>query len=340
LDWFKSLRQILFDQHHITLEEEISTFVNIFTDFRHYNYDVHLIVKEYQQIESIRNEVRLLQGIVESIKKTRDNLLEEVESLEKRERYSSQALNALQELKDVGFELKELKKLKDVVVEICNANDIEMNEAGKKFLKDVENQYDNKLGFEAKINELNTVLKKLENEKPAFKEYLQSKDIVNRSLPLLYRFGVTDDDIINMADVIIDCLNGNIIFNPDLQSEKIVEENRPVRRSQYWKLFIHAIRNLGDINSQIMNKRFNLKALNKEIETLNIQRQKINEQTLLSGQLLNSLNGQLSGFLEFLKQIMSSAKYLNTIYIVYRETFIVFITKNNNSKNGNEHKDE
>ena len=95
LDWFKSLKHNLFIQYHIRLEEEINSFVNAFTDFKYYDFDVHKIVKEYKRMESLRNEIDLLRGIHDTLKKSRDELLAENESLDERKRYSSQSLNTL-----------------------------------------------------------------------------------------------------------------------------------------------------------------------------------------------------------------------------------------------------
>ena len=69
LDWYKSLKQELFYLFGIKLEEEVSSFVNMFNDFKYYDYDAHQIVKEYKQIESLRYEKDAIQGIVESIEK-------------------------------------------------------------------------------------------------------------------------------------------------------------------------------------------------------------------------------------------------------------------------------
>ena len=48
-------------------------------------------------------------------------------------------------------------------------------DAVTKFLNDIEDQYDNKLGFEAKIKELRTTMEKLEDEIPHYKSNLLSK---------------------------------------------------------------------------------------------------------------------------------------------------------------------
>ncbi|MBA2268828.1 MAG: hypothetical protein H0W19_10935 [Nitrosopumilus sp.] len=341
LDWFNSLKKELLEIYGIKLEEEFSNFVKVFTDFKYYDYDAHQIVKEYKQIESLRYEMKAIQGIVDSIVHTRDNLLKEIESLEERKSYSRQSLDALQELNYAGYGLKELRQLKNTVIEIAVSNGIEFYDAGKKFLKDLENQYDNKLGFETKIKEVKTELKKLEDEVPEYKEYLQAKDIISRSLPYLYKFGVTDDDIISMTDVVTTYLNGNITFNPNPQSENIVDENKLIKIPYYWRSFINEIRNLGNINSQITKQRSYLDAIRKEIDDLNSQRQNLNEQTLLSGQLLNSLNGRLSYFIESLKQIMFSVKELNKMFIVYQPLFFIHVTTSGDSKDDNNiHKDE
>ena len=49
---------------------------------------------------------------------------------------------------------------------------------------------------------------------------------------------------------------------------------------------------------------------------------KLNEQALLSAQLLNSLNGRLPHFIETLRQIMFSVKELNKMFIVYQPLFL------------------
>jgi hypothetical protein len=323
LDWYNSLKNALWNSHGIRLEQEVSSFVKTLNDFKFYNYNAHKIIREYKQMEALRVEIEALQGIVGSIKKTRDETLEELRSLEERENYSRQSLDTLLELSYSGFGFKELKQLKNTIMEIAVSNDISTYKAGKKFCKDVENQYDSKLGFETTINEIKTEREKLENEMPGYKDYLQLKVFMIGSLLYLHKFGVTDDDIISMTHIVTAYLNGNISFDPNLSSKNIVDENKLIRKAHYWKLFIDEIRNLGDINSQIKNQRSHLEEIKKEIDDLNSQRQKLNEQTLLSAQLLNALNAKLSSFIEFTKEAVSSIKDKNKIIIVYQPLFII-----------------
>ena len=216
LDWYNNLKNEILNEYGIKLEEEFSSFVRVFSDFKYYDYDAHQIVKEYKQIESLRYEMKSIQGIIESIIVTRDDLLGTIESLETEKSYSRLSLNALQELTYAGFGVEELKLLKNIIIEISLSNGISVSDAGKKFLKDVESQYDSKLGFESKITELQTELKKLEDEVPGYKEYLQSRVFISGALQYLYKYHVTDDDIINMTDIVTAYKDGNIILNSKL----------------------------------------------------------------------------------------------------------------------------
>jgi hypothetical protein len=335
LDWYKTIRQELFDLYNIKLEEEVGSFVNLFNDFKYHNYNPLQIIKEYRQIKSIRDENESIQSAINSSKETRDHLLREIESLRERESYSRQSLETLLELSYAGFGFKEIKHLKNTVVEIAVANDISWMNAGTKLIKDIEGQYDDKLGFETKINEIRMELKKLEDEVPGYKECLQSQLNAFGRLQYLYGYGVTNDDIINMSDVVIAYQNGSITFNPILQSESIVDENGLLRKPYYWKLFINEIKNLGNINSQIIKQSSVLDTIKKEIDELDSQRLKINEQALLSSQILNSLSGRFMYFVETLRQIMAIAQQLNKIFIMYQSHLLICVIVNGNSQNGN-----
>jgi hypothetical protein len=53
----------------------------------------------------------------------------------------------------MGFGFKQMKQLWNIILEITEANKVSYKEAVSKFLGDVDEQYDNKLGFESKVQE-------------------------------------------------------------------------------------------------------------------------------------------------------------------------------------------
>ena len=67
-------------------------------------------------------------------------------------------MNIYYQLEDMNLGLKELKQLVYIILEVSKANKISPDKAVLKFLDDIEKEYDNKLGFETKIQEKKTSL--------------------------------------------------------------------------------------------------------------------------------------------------------------------------------------
>lgn len=74
-------------------------------------------------------------------------------------------------------------------------------EAVTKFLSDVERQYDNKLGFESKLDTLRNEVNKLHQEQASLRSGLLLLPLVGPKLVKLTQSGVTEQDIINIAAV-------------------------------------------------------------------------------------------------------------------------------------------
>jgi hypothetical protein len=104
----------------------------------------------------------------------------------------------------MGFGLKELKLLKNTVMEISTNNNIKPYLAVKKFFGDIKDQYDTKLGFEPKIMEMNNSLFQARRQHHNISlEYSQKKD-TNDKLAELLAFGVTQDEIIYWGSILKD----------------------------------------------------------------------------------------------------------------------------------------
>jgi hypothetical protein len=80
-------------------------------------------------------------------------LNEKLEVLKPQLESVTQTIKAYSELKEKGLWLKEPKLLVSIVKEIAQANEVSDAQAVKKFLKDVQEQFDDKLGFEKIVNE-------------------------------------------------------------------------------------------------------------------------------------------------------------------------------------------
>lgn len=137
-----------------TSVDEISQFLEALEGVKQLGFDPPTVVSRYRNfiereagriaIEELRNEVNRLQ--------------EEVA-------VHSQVMKKYQELESMDFGLKELKQLANMVREIAEANTISPHYAIQKFLADVEEQYDEKLGFESKLESLKAEIQKYQAAK-------------------------------------------------------------------------------------------------------------------------------------------------------------------------------
>jgi hypothetical protein len=115
----------------------------------------------------------------------------------------NQVLSKYHDLEIMGFGLNRLQFLWTTIMEIARENNINPEEAVTKFLSDVERQYNNKLGFESKLEGLRNEVNKLNQEEVIIRAGLLSLPLVGPKLMKLTQTGVTEQDIINVAAIFV-----------------------------------------------------------------------------------------------------------------------------------------
>lgn len=113
------------------------------------------------------------------------------------------------DLDNVGFGSGELKRLLDTIINIMNSNNINYWLAVNKFFKDVETQYDSKLGFESEKERLNTQIQILEEEREKRLENIRVQPFVGPIIARLLQLGLNENDIVKFAEVFLNILNGS-----------------------------------------------------------------------------------------------------------------------------------
>ena len=261
------------------IEQEFGAFANAVDDFKQYGFDATKILTEYNHINSLRNEIELTQNQVDKNAAIRDTLIKEISSLEERGNYYRQTINTFKELQNIGFGLKELKQLSNTVMESALANDLSIKDSVKNFFTDLDKQYDNKLGFEKKVEELKNQMKDLENQIPGYKQYLELQIWAVSSLNHLNANGITNTDIINMNQLVLIFRNNDFLSDPlDQNTNKGSQNNNShnkTNETSYWQQFIAKLQSLKNINQEINKQTSNLDILNKEISILNNNKQQL-----------------------------------------------------------------
>ena len=175
-----------------------------------------------------------------------------------------QTMDRYSRLEAMNFGLKELQQLWLTILEIAKVNNIPSEEAVSKFLKDIEEQYDDKLGFESKVQEKKEELAQLNNKITRDSILFRLQPSIGPTLSNLIQKGITEQDIIDINQLVEICTNNNTVYidsipaGPNInQNENENNNNKNVigsyrnNRSEYWKLLIDDLKKYGDIKLAI-----------------------------------------------------------------------------------------
>jgi len=129
---------------------------------RSLGFDSRVMVEKLSNIQTLEIDQKALEEKVEFLEKKSQVLLLKCNNLEKEELVHSYRISIYQDLESMGMGIKELKLLWNTIKEIAAVNNISADEASVKFFSDVRQQYDDKLDFEGKIQNLKSEIQKNE----------------------------------------------------------------------------------------------------------------------------------------------------------------------------------
>jgi outer membrane murein-binding lipoprotein Lpp len=204
---YMRLRECLLEEYGLSIDDDdtLPKLINVISNLKHSGYDAKTITKKLSNINNLQTREKELQSQVDAIEVRLKRAEQDHSIAEEKLASSKQALGVYNELQNMGFGgLKELKLLKSIVTEISKSNNIKPYLAVKKFFDDIKEQYDNKLGFERKIMEMNNSLFQARRQHHYISlEYSQKKD-TNDKLAELLAYGVTQDEIIYWTNILKD----------------------------------------------------------------------------------------------------------------------------------------
>ena len=200
LTWYSNLK-IELSKYGIPVEG-VSLFANAVRGLRHYGYDANKIIAESSDLDFLKRQFQFYGGIIPALEKKYVKLSGDCVSLEETVNSYRQRLSVYDELEQMGFGLKELKLLWHTINEIAEANNnISSEDAVQIFFKDVEEQYDDKLGFESILDKLRSDAVYFNQELDSLRSRLSTQPLVGPALQRLFENGIKEQDIIELAIV-------------------------------------------------------------------------------------------------------------------------------------------
>jgi cell division protein FtsB len=176
----------------ISIDSEIPKFAKVVHGISQKGYDVGEVINEFSDLESVRKEYWSCKLSIPALERKNDELKQECSTLEEHVKSYNQKLSLSDELQAMGFGFKELKLLRNTINEIAYANKIPTDQAQQKFYKDIEEEYDDKLGFELQLNKLRSEIAIVNINLNVLRTALLAQPLVAPSLQRLFSKGVVE----------------------------------------------------------------------------------------------------------------------------------------------------
>ncbi|MDQ3903535.1 MAG: hypothetical protein M3247_07845 [Thermoproteota archaeon] len=257
---------------------------------QHSGYDVEKVINEFWSLEMLRTNRAALQNDIDFLKRQIDELNNLRSVLESEVNTHNQAISAYNKLNDMGFGLKELDFVVNTVKEIAVENGLETREAVSKFLSDVQEQYNMKVGFEQKLQNMREEVNKLAKEQEKLRTELLLSPVLRPTLLRLIQSGLSEQDIINVADIIkkLSPVANNVLNTSNVDIQSLVSDLNKYR----------------GIKSAIENLINNLDTLRKDTAFLVIQNQDLERDNMM----IFSSSIHLSRTFDFMQGVVVSLR--------------------------------
>jgi hypothetical protein len=200
LEWYSALKEEL-AKYGIPVDD-ISHLARVVDGVRALGYDPVKITNEISNLEAVRSQYKSYQSWIPIVKNQLEGLDQTRSVLEHLIQSYNQTLSIYNELDSLGFGLKELKLLHQTILEISIANNIPMQSGVKQFLKDIDDNYDDRLGFESKVEKLNLEITRLTQEQDRIRVQSSLNPAVGQVLLRLVQNGVNEEEIMTIADLL------------------------------------------------------------------------------------------------------------------------------------------
>jgi hypothetical protein len=195
------------DKHKISITEDIPKFAKTVKCIAEYGYEPRKVLSEFEDIQYLSDKRRSLEIATDEKEKNFAKLKQQDYSLRHAINLHSENLSLYNELENIGFGSRELRRLIHTILDITNSNGIDHWLAVGKFFNDIETQYDAKLGFESEKERLNLQIKILKEKRENMLQILGASPFVGNMLTKLLQLGLTENDILNVAGTYLNLLS-------------------------------------------------------------------------------------------------------------------------------------
>lgn len=206
---FIELESILRERSDIDLKTDLEIVFNLIYGFNEQGYDLKRIIATYNvatgldwNIDQKKNSIISLEGKITKLQ----NDINVNESLLSS---SHRKLDILYQLDKMKFNFEVLKQLWLTVSEITSSRKIDFHDAVSVFIKDIEENYHDKLLLQDRVVQKRKELDDATNLLNFNRHLILAQPVIGTSMFQLYRNGITEQDIVDLVHLFQNSLQEN-----------------------------------------------------------------------------------------------------------------------------------
>jgi hypothetical protein len=295
---FMKLDNILSKECGIDLKKDLESFTRLFSDFKDNGYDVASIVAEYNEAIKLRWDINQNKAQIQAYQKQLTNIHSEIDSSQSALDKNRKNLDMYHRLETMKFGIGELQQLWLTVSEITKSigdplKDFDIIENPVAFfIKDVENNYYDKLKFEDRVKEKRNEIAMLNEQINKSKQVLYMHPFIGPLLLSLYRKGITEQEIIDMNQLFQEYLleTAKTDNNWDNKNESNTNVKNTLDKGRGYQTFIDELKKYDGIKTSIKYQSHLLDEIKNKNTVLIEQRKALLELCQNAIILINMLN--------------------------------------------------
>ena len=250
---FIKLCGTLLEECNIDLKEDPRPLTKLMLEFKEKNYDMIAIVEEYNKVTNLKFDIIQKESRIQVCVNELIALEKNIAAYKSLLSIHKQNWDTYDQLKVMKFGLEELKQLWLTVTEIASSRDKPREDAVAFFIKDVEENYYDKLQFEDKVKERRNELAMLNVQLNSSRQYLSIQPFIGPLLLSLYQKGITEQEIIDMNQLfqnyLLETAKSDNIWNNKNESNTNVKNTLDEGRG--YQTFIDELKKYGGIKDSI-----------------------------------------------------------------------------------------
>jgi hypothetical protein len=183
-------------KYNISMTENIQKFAKTVKGIAEYMYEPQKVLEEFADTQYLIGKRQALEIAIDEKQNELAILNQHDRLLRKKINLHKEKISFYKELEDIGFGSDELKRLLNTILDIASSNGIDHWLAVNKFFRDIETQYDPKLGFESEEERLGLKIRTLNEEQRKMLQILSAQPLIGPLIVKLLQLGFTENGIL------------------------------------------------------------------------------------------------------------------------------------------------